>query len=66
MPIRRFCQGQRGSLGWPRAWGSIRLVARGIIEGSKRPFFSHLADPSQQVYLELPFSVLKYPSTSDL
>jgi hypothetical protein len=28
----------------------IGLVARGIIKGSKRPFFPHLADPSQPVY----------------
>jgi hypothetical protein len=38
----------------------IRLVARGIIKGSKRPFFSQLADPSQQVYFIFRAGAAKY------
>jgi hypothetical protein len=38
--------GLKNALFWQK---KNRIVARGIIEGSKRPFFFYLADPSQQV-----------------
>jgi predicted DCC family thiol-disulfide oxidoreductase YuxK len=50
----------RGEIKKNRRAFVIRLVARGIIEGSKRPFFSHLADPSQQVYFILQAGAEKY------
>ena len=45
-PLKSFCMDKKTALSSPSRYSSrdksfIRLVARGIIAGSKRPFFAH-------------------------